>query len=780
MDDASAAVPPAAGIERLRAEVRGAVQGVGFRPFVYRLATELELKGWVTNDTRGVFVEVEGPRGRLESFLERLSSEAPRVATLHSVEHAWLAPEGFARFEIRHADGDGARTAVLLPDLATCPECLVETRAPGRREGYPFTNCTNCGPRFSIIRDLPYDRPNTSVSGFAMCADCAREYADPLDRRFHAQPIACPRCGPRISYRSPFDDLPPALRSSSDAAALDAAVNAVLRGDAIALKGLGGYQIVCDATDERAVRRLREAKGRAEKPFAVLCADVAEARTLCRVDEAAAAVLESPECPIVLLPLVPAAPVAPSVAPQLSQLGVMLPATPLHHLLCARLGRPLVATSGNLSEEPIVTDDDDARARLGHMVAGVLSHDRPIVRHVDDSVGWFVGGEFRLLRRARGYAPLPVRVRGEWPVILAAGAHLKNTIALAVRDQVFLSQHVGDLETEGSLRAFERVIEDFLRMYRVTPEAIAHDLHPDYLSTQWAREAAGRFGVPLVGVQHHHAHLAACLAEHGAEGPALGVIWDGTGWGPDGTVWGGEFLLGDASGFERVAHLRPFRLPGGEAAVREPARAAAGALREVLGPGWVERRGVRATMPLGAQGRIVIEQMLAAGLNSPVTTSAGRLFDALAALAGLYQPMSFEGQAAMHFEALAEPGDHGAYPVELRPPERESAPMVVDWAPMVATAADDAERKVAPGLIAARAHGALVRAIAEVAARVGVGRVVLSGGCFQNRRLTEGVIEELSAAGHEVLIHRLVPPNDGAVSLGQAAVAAARLRGEPR
>ena len=516
---------------RLRAEVRGAVQGVGFRPFVYRLAAELELAGWVTNDTRGVFVEVEGPRERLERFLARLGSDAPRVAHIHSVEHAWLEPAGFTGFEIRHDDSAGARTAVLLPDLATCPECLAETRAPGRRLHYPFTNCTNCGPRFSIIRDLPYDRPNTSMSGFAMCEDCAREYGDPADRRFHAQPIACPRCGPRLRYRTPFDDLPPALQSSSDDAALDAATNAVLRGDAIALKGLGGYQIICDATDDLAVRLLRKAKGRAEKPFAVLCADVAEARTLCRVDAAAAAVLESPECPIVLLPLVPAAPVAPGVAPRLSQLGVMLPATPLHHLLCRRLGRPLVATSGNLSEEPIVTDDDDARARLGPMIAGVLSHDRPIVRHVDDSVGWFVAGEFRLLRRARGYAPLPVRVRGEWPAILAVGAHLKNTVALAVHDQVFLSQHIGDLETEGSLRAFERVIEDFLRMYRVQPEAIAHDLHPDYLSTQWAREAAERLGAPLVGVQHHHAHLAACLAEHGVEGPALGVTWDGTGWG---------------------------------------------------------------------------------------------------------------------------------------------------------------------------------------------------------------------------------------------------------
>jgi len=580
-----------------------------------------------------------------------------------------------------------------------------------------------------------------------------------------------------VRYRVLFTQLPPQLQALVDSAPLDAAADSIRCGEAVAVKGLGGYQLVCDATSDSAVHRLRRKKGRAEKPFAVMCADVAEARTLCDVDDDAAAVLESPECPIVLLPLKPAAPIAPNVAPRLSHLGVMLPATPLHHLLCRRLGRPLVATSGNLSEEPIVIEDDDACARLAPMVAGVLSHDRPIVRHVDDSVGWFVAGEFRLLRRARGYAPLPVRVRGEWPAILAVGAHLKNTVALAVRDQVFVSQHIGDLETEGALRAFERVIEDFLRMYRVRPEAIAHDLHPDYLSTQWARAASERLGAPLVGVQHHHAHLAACLAEHGAHGPALGVTWDGTGWGPDGTVWGGEFLLGDASGFERVAHLRPFRLPGGETAVREPARSAAGALREVLGPAWVEERGLRPTMSFRDTGRGVMERMMAKGLNSPATTSAGRLFDALAALAGLNQPMNFEGQAAMRFEAIAEPGDHGAYPVEVRAPELEGAAMVVDWAPLVAAVLEDVKRNAAAGVIAARAHDGLVRAIAEVAAQVGVGRVVLSGGCFQNRRLTEGVIEELSEAGHEVLIHRLVPPNDGGVSLGQAAVAAARLRG---
>ncbi len=679
----SSSDPPAPGDApaRLRAEVRGAVQGVGFRPFVFRLASELELTGWVRNDTRGVFLEVEGPRARLERFLERLRAEAPPVAAIHDLAHAWLETAGFAGFEIRHEDAGGARTAVLLPDLATCPDCLAETREPAqRRFGYAFTNCTNCGPRFSIIRELPYDRPNTSMGAFGMCADCRREYEDPRDRRFHAQPIACPACGPRLAWVEVTAAGAP-RPGAADAGA--AAVRALAGGGTEALKGLGGYQVLCDAANEAAVAALRLAKGRQEKPFAVMCADVEQARTLCEVSEEAAAVLRSPRCPIVLLPLAPGAPVAANVAPRLSQLGVMLPATPLHHSVCASFGRPLVATSGNLSEEPIVTDDAGAVAKLGGMVAGILSHDRPIVRHVDDSVGTFLAGAFRLLRRARGYAPMPVRVRGDWPAILAVGAHLKNTVALAVGDQVFVSQHIGDLETPEAMGAFERVIEDFLRMYDVRPAAIAHDLHPAYLSTGWALEAAARMEVPLVGVQHHHAHLAACLAEHGADGPALGVTWDGTGWGPNGTVWGGEFLRGDAAGFERVAHLRAFRLPGGEVAVREPNRAAIGLLRAALGPAWVERDDLAPVRAFSARDRALLERVLDRELGSPVTTSAGRLFDAIAALAGLGEAMTFEGQAAMHLEFAADPGERGAYPVRLLPPRVPGGPRVVDWEPML-------------------------------------------------------------------------------------------------
>lgn len=753
--------------DRLRVEIRGAVQGVGFRPFVWRLATGLGLAGWVLNDVRGVFVEVEGPREALDAFLRRVEDEAPPAARIHEVEHAWLAPAGFEGFEIRASDGGGERRAALLPDLATCRDCLAETLDPaGRRHRYPFTNCTACGPRFTILRALPYDRPHTTMAGFAMCADCAREYGDPADRRFHAQPIACPRCGPRLLFESASGE---AL--AREDAALEAAAAALRGGRIVAVKGLGGYHLMCDAADAAAVGRLRERKPRHEKPFAVMCRDLAAARALCVVDDAAAEALESVEAPILLLPRRADAPVADHVAPGLFTLGVMLPATPLHHLLLAAVDRPVVATSGNRTDEPIATDNAEARARLGHVATLFLAHDRPIERHVDDSVAWVLDGRVSLLRRARGFAPLPVRVRGEWPALLAVGAHLKSTVSLAVGDQVFVSQHVGDLETAEAMAAFERVIADFLRLYGAAPVAIAHDLHPDYVSTAYAARLAAERGVPLVPVQHHHAHLAACLAEHGAAGRALGVTWDGTGYGADGTVWGGEFLLGDAAGFERVAHLRPFRLPGGEAAVEEPRRTAVALLWETFGPEALERLDLGPVASFSAHERRLLGRMLERGLHAPVTTSAGRLFDGLAALVGLHPRVTFEGQAAMALEFAADPDEPGAYPVHAEP---GPGPLVLDWRPLVEAVVRDVALNVPRATIAARVHGALVNAIVAVAAASGEARVALSGGCFQNRRLAEGAIAALRARGHEVLAHRVVPPNDGGISLGQAAVAAAR------
>jgi hydrogenase maturation protein HypF len=856
-------------LRRVRVEIHGAVQGVGFRPFVYRLATELGLAGWVINDTQGVFIEVEGPETAVQRFLARLPAEVPPRAIVQTIESAWLTPAGDERFEIRHSDHSGAKTVLVLPDIATCPDCLAEVLDPAnRRHRYPFTNCTNCGPRFTIIEALPYDRPNTTMRRFTLCPDCKTEYENPLDRRFHAQPNACPVCGPRlalyddrrqtadggpqmaddgptadggqrssgVSDQSSVDEVqdltfkvqgsavgdvqpatfnlqPPAVGGRRSAvatgdAALKRAAAALRAGQIVAVKGLGGFHLMADAGSDEAVRRLHESKPRRAKPFALMARDLDQVRELCEVPPAAEALLTSPEAPIVLLEKrssvddvqrstfnVQRSAVSHEVAPDNPYLGVMLPYTPLHHLLLREVGRPVVATSGNLSDEPICTDETDAMQRLGHIADVFLVHDRPIARHVDDSVAWIVRGAPRLLRRARGYAPLPVTLKTEIPTILAVGAHLKNTVALSVGRQVFISQHIGDLETPEALAAFERVIADFLKLYEAQPVAIAHDLHPDYASTRYTLERSNvqlANVKTLIAVQHHHAHLAACLAENGVEGPALGVTWDGTGYGADGTIWGGEFLLGDAAGFERVAHLRPFRLPGGDAAVKEPRRVALALLWEAYGDAALEMDDLAPIRSLPAGERRVLAQMLRKGLNAPITTSAGRLFDGIAALIGLHQEVSFEGQAAMALEYAADAAERGAYPVELvagsrlkvegAPPSTfDLQPSTLDWRPLLDALLADLRRGVPAGIIAARFHNALVEAMAAVAQAIGQPRlgvqpkVALTGGCFQNRLLTERTADHLESLGFEVLLHRQVPPNDGCISLGQVAVATTQL-----
>jgi hydrogenase maturation protein HypF len=752
---------------RLAIEIRGAVQGVGFRPFVYRLARELGLAGWVLNDIRGVFLEVEGPAAALETFRSRLRGEAPPRARVQEVRETWLAHLGYTAFEIRASASGGEKTALVLPDIATCAECLEEVLDPGeRRFRYAFANCTNCGPRFTILRDLPYDRPNTTMSGFALCSACRAEYEDPLDRRFHAQPVACPACGPSLALWSRAGE----TLSSGDEA-LCRAAEALGRGEILAVKGLGGFHLVCDARDSAAVARLRERKARLAKPLAVLVADLEAARELCEVGPPAARFLASPEAPILLLPARPGAGVAPNVAPGNPNLGVMLPATPLHHLLLRETGFPVVATSGNRSEEPICTDEHEALSRLAGIADLFLVHDRPVERHVDDSVARVIDGAPRLLRRARGWAPLPVSVAGELPVILGVGAHLKNTVALSVGRQVFLSQHIGDLETREAMAAFERVIADFLRLWEVRPAAVAHDLHPGYVSTRWAVES----GLPLVAVQHHHAHFAACLAEHGETGTALGVAWDGTGHGTDGTVWGGEFLRGDAASFTRVGHLLPFRLPGGEAAVREPRRTAIGLLWEMWGEAVFAREDLAPVRAFSTDERALLGRMLARHLNAPVTTSAGRLFDGVAALMGLHPVASFEGQAAMALEWLADPAERGAYPLPVFEPA-PGTPFVLDWRPLVDALLLDLSRSVPAGRLSARFHNALASGIVAAARAAGEHRVALTGGCFQNRFLAERAAEALRRAGFSVLLHREVPPNDAGISLGQVMVAAARMK----
>ncbi|WP_423222940.1 carbamoyltransferase HypF [Candidatus Amarolinea aalborgensis] len=799
MAAAASAQPGDVAAGRLRVEIHGAVQGVGFRPFVYRLATELQLCGWVLNDTRGVFIEVEGPGDRLHAFLQRLPAERPPLAVIHALTSSWLPTNGDSGFEIRHSDALGAKTALILPDMSTCPDCLAEVFAPhDRRYTYPFTNCTNCGPRFTIIEALPYDRPHTTMRRFIMCPSCQAEYEDPRSRRFHAQPNACPVCGPQLALwrcatgsaeinlaaKAASAPAPAIVTLATGHDALCAAAEALAADQIVAVKGLGGFHLMVDARDAAAVARLRERKRRPTKPLALMVRNLAQARALCEVSPEAEGLLTAPEAPIVLLPRRPETGVAEGVAPGHPTLGLMLPYTPLHHLLLTAVEFPLVATSGNLSDEPICIDEREAVERLGSVADLFLVHDRPISRHADDSVAWMVDGQAQLLRRARGFAPLPVLVKHELPVILGVGAHLKNTVALSIGRQVFISQHIGDLETPQAMDAFERVIADFLRLYEAEPVVIAHDLHPDYLSTQWARAHGGR----LCAVQHHHAHLAACLAENQVDGPALGVTWDGAGYGADGTIWGGEFLLGNAAGFTRMASLRPFRLPGGEAAIREPARVALALLWELYGDAAFEMDDLAPLQAFRPGERRLLRQMLQRGLHAPITTSAGRLFDGIAALIGLRSRVSYEGEAALALEFAANPNVHDAYPIRLttvsahyRDAELPSSLIPdrpiqqIDWSPTLEAILADLRRGTDRGIIAARFHQALVGAIVTVAEHVGTNRVALTGGCFQNRLLTERTAPALRRAGFEVLRHRQTPANDGGISLGQVAVAAAQL-----
>ncbi|MBI5817982.1 MAG: carbamoyltransferase HypF [Verrucomicrobia bacterium] len=751
--------------QRLSVTIRGAVQGVGFRPFVFRLAEELGLTGWVNNSAQGVFIEVEGRRDPLQSFLLRIPREKPPRAYIQSLESSWLDPVGFTKFEIRESDASGAKTALILPDIATCPECLREVFDPAnRRHRYPFTNCTHCGPRFSIIQSLPYDRPNTTMKRFAMCEVCRAEYEDPRDRRFHAQPNACPACGPQLEL---WDRTGRVLAQRD--AALQQAVRAIRGGEIAAVKGLGGFHLLVDARNEQAVCRLRELKHREEKPFALMAPSLAAARALCEVSETEERLLTSPESPIVLLRRHgDARDIAESVAPRNPRLGVMLPYTPLHHLLLAELGFPVVATSGNLAEEPICTDERDALQRLGDIADIFLVHDRPIVRHVDDSIVRVVMDREMVMRRARGFAPLPIHLsRASLAPQLAVGAHLKSSVALAVGHNVFISQHIGDLESTAAFDAFQRVVGDLERLYDARPESVACDAHPDYLSTRFARQ----LGVPVREVQHHFAHVVSCMAENELEGPVLGVAWDGTGYGTDGTIWGGEFFRATRHDFERVAHLRQFRLPGGDSAVREPRRSAAGVLYEIFGDALFKPGAPAPVQGFTRPELQIVWQMLHKQLNAPVTSSAGRLFDAAAAIAGLRQETRYEGQAAMEWEFAAEAaGTDEAYPFGIRDGQ---SPLVVDWEPMIRGMLDDVAENEPVGRLAAKFHNALAEIIVAVARRVGREQVVLSGGCFQNRYLTERAVQRLEQEHFRAYWHQRVPPNDGGIALGQV-VAASR------
>lgn len=740
--------------EKRKVVVRGAVQGVGFRPFVHGLAAELGVTGWVCNDPQGVRIEVEGPAPVLEEFLSRLISDKPPLAVIESLEHSRHDPEGHREFSIRPSCGIGAPSALISPDMATCDACRRELFDPAdRRYRYPFLNCTHCGPRYSILESLPYDRPRTTMRGFPLCPACEQEYHNPSDRRFHAQPVACPDCGPHLSF---WDERGEHQAEREDA--LLCALDLIRTGRILAVKGLGGFHLMVDARDEKAVCRLRERKCREEKPLALMFPSLESVTQVCAVSEAERRLLTSPEAPIVLLertgesrPGVIAPSVAPSVAPGNRCLGVMLPYTPLHHLLLHDLGFPVVATSGNRVDEPVCIDEAEALDRLQDIADGFLVHNRPILRRVDDSIVRVLLGRACLLRRARGYAPMPIRVPNSLPTVLALGAHQKNTVALSLGEHIFVSQHLGDLESPQALSAFRTTAEDLPRLYRTEPEVLACDLHSGYSSSDYARQSDR----PRVEVQHHLAHILSCMLDNEIDAPVLGVAWDGTGLGTDGTIWGGEFLLVEENRWERVAHLRRFRLPGGDAAAREPWRCALGLLYEIHGEAAFTHAHPQA-----------LRRMLEQGLHSPWTSSAGRLFDGVASLLGIRDQSSFEGQAAMELEQAAGDGTGLPYPV--------SVGKVVDWQPMIEALLKD------PSPIpvrAARFHQTLVHAIVQVALRSGQTRVVLSGGCFQNRLLVEQCDRQLREHGLKAYWHQRIPPNDGGISAGQIAGAVRELRG---
>jgi hydrogenase maturation protein HypF len=755
-------------MERLAVSVKGIVQGVGFRPFVYQLAQRHQLTGWVTNTSGEVRLEVEGEPAILQTFLAALTAEAPPQSHITDVMSRMLPACGYAGFEIQPSIAEPDKYQLISPDLAVCADCRAEIFDPAnRRYRYPFTNCTNCGPRFTIIEDIPYDRPLTTMKAFTMCPDCRAEYQDPLNRRFHAQPNACPVCGPRLRL----------VAADGSAVAGDDAVataaSLLRQGKILAVRGLGGFLLACDATSEAAVSELRRRKQRPAKPFAVMLPDMAAVEKICLVSEAEKSLLTAAVAPIVLLKLRAETGLAPGVAPGLKYLGVMLPYTPLHHLLMADAGQPLVMTSGNLAEEPIARDNDEALHRLGEIADYFLLHDREIYSRYDDSVVMHEAGAPRMVRRARGYAPYPVRLPASGPPVLAVGAQEKNTFCLTRDDNAFVSQHIGDMDSVETLEHFEETLGLYRKMFRIDPEVIACDLHPDYVSSKWAEETAAAGRLPLVRVQHHHAHIAACLAENGETGRVIGVALDGTGYGNDGKIWGGEFLTADLAGFERRAHLEYLPLPGGEAAVKKPYRTAAGYLYRLFGAAGLTQaaeclRGVnRSELEL-------IARQTDHGLNTPETSSAGRLFDAVAAVMGIRTEIQYDAQAAVELEMAAEGVDTDAvYPFDI---SVVGGVKIVLLQRLLAGVLADRAAQVPVPEMAARFHNTVVDINIDICQSLrvdtGIDKVALSGGCFMNRRLLRQSIAGLEARGFKVYTHRDVPANDGGLSLGQAAVAA--------
>ena len=779
----------------------GIVQGVGYRPFVYNLASERGVRGWVINGADGVRIHAEGPRDAVESFTSAVRETAPPMARVERCDVAEVDVCGFEAFTIERSLDDPDAMTLVSPDIATCPQCIEELLdTADRRYRYPFINCTNCGPRFTIIESIPYDRPATSMKSFPMCQECTAEYGDPADRRFHAQPDACFICGPRLYLTEAEGGAGPWERDArrSDATVgsererNDAIVGRTLEiirsGGIVAIKGLGGYHLCCDATNEGAVQRLRDRKRRWGKPLAVMVRSLERARDLCDVSETEEEVLTSAPAPIVLLRRRrdPAVHIAPSVADPLPELGVLLPYTPLQHILLADFGGPLVMTSGNLSDEPIAIDDSDARERLGRIADALLSNDRPILSRYDDSVVRVIGDQMTFIRRARGFAPFPLPLPDDLATsderVLAVGPEQKVTFTLTRDGHAFVSQHLGDMEDVETLDAWEETRELYERLFRIEPTVVAHDMHPEYLSTKWAKTQS----LPLVAVQHHHAHVAGVAAEHRVVGPLVGLAFDGTGYGDDGGIWGGEVLLADRAESRRLAHLEPFSLPGGAAAIRRPARIALGLLttRHLAGHPGAQPLLARANDGEAA----LVASMIDTGLNSPTTTSMGRLFDAVASLIGIADDARYEGEAAILLEAAmatAPDADDAHDPryrfdIASHTDDAPGATHTIGFTPLLTAILDDVAAGVAPGIVAKRFHLAVVDLIVALAQRFAAltsdRKVALCGGVFMNRFILERTLPALTEVGIEPLISYELPANDGAVSYGQAVVALARLQ----
>jgi hydrogenase maturation protein HypF len=762
-------MPSTKDIQLARISARGVVQGVGFRPFVYGLAKKHSLQGWVCNTSEDVKIEVEGKKENLDLFIYDLEHKAPPLARIEEISSSFDTPAGYKGFEIRHSQAQPGKYQLVSPDIATCQPCLDDIFSSyNRRYAYPFTNCTNCGPRFTIIKDIPYDRPLTTMSVFKMCPDCQREYEDPLDRRFHAQPNACPVCGPRLELTDSqgntvkYDDI------------IEHTARLLNGGKIIAIKGLGGFLLACDAQNAQSVTLLRQRKHRPSKPFAIMFRDIDDVRQHCVINEAEEKLLKSPHSPIVLLRWRPESTICRECGPSLKQLGAMLPYTPLHHLLMREAGRPLVMTSGNTSEEPIAGQNNEALDRLGKIADYFLMHNRDIYSTYDDSVTAVVENQPVIVRRARGYAPYPIHLNFQAPQILACGAEEKNTFCLTRDNHAFVSQHIGDMENIETMQHYERTLELYKRLFRIKPEIIAYDMHPEYLPTKFALELAEKERAKTVAVQHHHAHIASCLADNGEEGTVIGVAFDGTGYGTDGHIWGGEFMTADCKGFRRVGQLEYLPLPGGSLAIKKPYRTALGYLSALDVPGL--SGGNLAFLDSIDKTEVeLVRKQVEAGINTPFTSSMGRLFDAVSAICGIRNTIDYEAQAAIEMESLAygAPGEKGAYPFGIAD---DGGYHTIKLRDLVSSVTGDLASGCSIPVIAMKFHNTVAAMAHDVCLKVqratGIGTVALSGGCYQNRLLLVKTLGLLRSSGFKVLMHRQVPTNDGGISLGQAVIAA--------